>query len=69
MSDDAWKPEGWGSWSPTRRTLWRREKQIENMERLLADDPTQAVKVEGILTYMRAEVSELRARLLEGHDT
>jgi len=68
VSDDSWKPEGWETWSPTRRTLWRREKQIENAERLVADDPERAASVDKILDHLRREAVELKARLLEAPD-
>jgi len=66
--DDSWKPDGWDSWPQPRRTLWRREQQIERMERLANHDPARAATVETWLPRLRAEASELRAVLMVDGD-
>ena len=63
----AWKPDGWGEWSQTRRTLWRREEQAKRMAALQLE-PAKAADRDRLVEHLRAEAAALRRQLLDEED-
>jgi hypothetical protein len=60
---DAWKPDGWDHWSQERRTLWRREQQLQRLIELAPNSDEQAESRARIIEHLRTEVAELRRRI------
>jgi hypothetical protein len=59
----AWKPAGWDDWSQERRTLWRREHQLQRGIELVPNSDEEAESRARIIEHLRTEIDELRRRI------
>jgi hypothetical protein len=60
MVEDDWKPDGWQGWSQNRRTIWRRDRQIDRLVEMCTDVQEQLAERDRTIEALRREIEQRR---------